>query len=100
MSPEEYAALPEEITVLELRYRVEAPGFRVSEVTLVTTLLESEIYPAAALADLYFRRWRVEVNFKHIKTTMKMDVLHCKTVEGVLKELVVFALIYDLVRAV
>jgi hypothetical protein len=42
----------------------------------------------------------MEVNFKHIKTTMKMDVLHCKTVEGVLKELAVFALIYNLVRAV
>jgi hypothetical protein len=100
MSAEDYAALPEEITVRELRYRVETPGFRVSAVTLVTTLLEAEIYPAAALADLYFRRWQVEINFKHIKTTMKMDVLHCKTVEGVLKELAVFALIYNLVRTV
>jgi hypothetical protein len=100
MSPEDYAALPEEITVRELRYRVETPGFRVSEVTLVTTLLEAAIYPAAELAELYFRRWQVEVNFKHIKITMKMDVLHCKTVEGVLKELAVFALVYNLVRAV
>jgi hypothetical protein len=31
---------------------------------------------------------------------MKMDVLKCKTVEGVLKELQVFALIYNLVRQV
>ena len=31
---------------------------------------------------------------------MKMDVLKCKTVEGVLKELTVFALIYNLVRQV
>ena len=100
MSPEDYAALPEEITVRELRYRVETPGFRVSEVTLVTTLLEAAIYPAADLAELYFRRWQVEVNLKHIKITMKMDVLHCKTVEGVLKELAVFALVYNLVRAV
>ena len=31
---------------------------------------------------------------------MKMDVLKCKTVDGVLKELHVFALIYNLVRQV
>jgi hypothetical protein len=29
-----------------------------------------------------------------------MDVLHCKTVPGVLKELTVFAIIYNLVRLV
>ncbi len=33
-----YAELPEEITVRELRYRVHTPGFRVSEVTLVSPL--------------------------------------------------------------
>ena len=31
---------------------------------------------------------------------MKMDVLKCKTVEGVLRELQVFALIYNMVRQV
>jgi hypothetical protein len=31
---------------------------------------------------------------------MKMDVLHCKTVSGVLKELTVFAILYNLVRLV
>jgi hypothetical protein len=29
---------------------------------------------------------------------MRMDVLHCKTVPGVLKELMVFTLVYNLVR--
>jgi hypothetical protein len=29
-----------------------------------------------------------------------MDVLHCKTVAGVLKELTIFTIIYDLVRMV
>jgi hypothetical protein len=100
MSQEEYAALPEEITVRELRYRVESPGFRTGEVTVVTTLLDATVYPASALADLYFRRWMVEVNFKHLKITMNMDVLNCKTVDGVLKELAIFALAYNLVRSV
>ena len=36
----------------------------------------------------------------HLKTTMQMDVRHCKTVPGVLKELTVFAIVYNLVRLV
>ena len=100
MSEADFAALPGEIMVRELRYRVEVPGYRTAEVTLVTTLLGASAYPASALADLYFRRWQVEVNFKHMKITMDMDVLRCKTVEGVLKELAMFALAYNLVRSV
>lgn len=95
-----YAALPSELTVRELRYRIEAPGYRAREVTLVTTLLEASSYPASELADLDDRRWQVEVNFDHIKTTMKMDVLKCKSVDGVLKELAMFCLAYNLVRSV
>jgi hypothetical protein len=100
MSKEEYAALPAELTVRVLCYRVESPGFRAGHVTVVTTLLDAAAYPAEEVAMLYFRRWLVEVNFKHIKITMKMDVLRCETVEGVLKELAMFALVYNLVRSV
>src|SRR5258708_9641147 len=45
-------------------------------------------------------RWRVEQNLRHLKQTMKMDVLKCKTVEGILKELTVYAIVYNLVRVV
>ena len=69
-------------------------------VTLVTTLLDPHIYTLEALAALYLARWRVETNYAHLKTTMGLDVLKCKTVDGVLKELIVFALIYNLVRLV
>ncbi len=98
MGTEEYATLPEEITVRELRYRVEVPGYRVRAITLVATLLDTATYPASSMADLYYRRWQVEVDFKHMKISMKMDVLRCETAEGVLKELATFALAYNLVR--
>jgi hypothetical protein len=35
-----------------------------------------------------------------LKQTLRMDVLRCATVEGVLKELALFVLIYNLVRRV
>ncbi|WP_406698384.1 transposase [Singulisphaera sp. Ch08] len=52
--------------------------------------------PAGALAKLYGMRWRVELNLRHLKQTMKMDVLKCMTTEGVLKELAVYAILYNL----
>ena len=100
MSQEQYEMLPSEITVRELRYRVSQRGFRVKEITLVTTLLDPEAYPAWELATLYRRRWQVELNFRHMKITMKMDVLKCKTVDGVLKELTMYAIAYNLIRSV
>lgn len=95
-----FATLPETVLVRELRYRTRVRGFRTREITLVTTLLDAERYPLAELAALYRRRWEIETNFAHLKTTMKMDVLRCQSVPGVLKELTMFALVYNLVRLV
>ena len=68
--------------------------------TLVTTLLDAESYPADALAELYGSRWRVEQNLRDLKQTMRMDVLKCRSVDGVLKELTAYAIAYNLVRLV
>lgn len=100
MDAETYAALPASLVLRELRYRVEQPGYRTKSVTLVTTLLDAKEYPLEALAELYRQRWRVETNLSHLKRTMGMDVLRCETRQGVLKELMVFALVYNLVRVV
>jgi Transposase DDE domain len=100
ITPEQFAALPGAIAVRELRYRVSQRGFRTRSVTLVTTLTDAERYPLEALAALYAARWRVEQYLRDLKQTMKMDVLRCKTVDGVLKELMVYGIVYNLVRSV
>jgi hypothetical protein len=100
MTAEQFAALPESLVLRELRYDVGRPGFRTRAVTLVTTLVDAEAYPLEALAELYGMRWRVELNLRHLKTTMGMEVLRCKAVDGVLKELTVYAIVYNLVRVV
>jgi hypothetical protein len=100
MTAAEYARLPDSIVVREVRYTISAPGRRTRVVTLVTTLLDPERYPARELAKLYGLRWRVETNLKHLKETLGLDVLRCTTVEGVLKELTLFVLVYNLVRRV
>lgn len=98
MDEEAYAALPETLLVRELRYCTPQRGVRTRVITLVTTLLDPTTYPACELADLYRSRWQIELNFRHLKTTMSMAVMHCKSVDGVLKELCMFAIIYNLVR--
>src|SRR5690606_25235786 len=100
MTPEGFAALPKSLLVRELRYRIQRRGCRVKEVTLVTTLVDAVRYPAKELADLYLRRWQVETDFAHLKTTLGMDILKCKTIAGVEKEALMFVLVYNLVRMV
>jgi Transposase DDE domain len=100
MTAEQFAGLPGLIMVRELRYTITRRGFRTRCVTLVTTLLDAEAYPLEALAELYGARWRVEQYLRDLKQTMKMDVLRCKTVDGVLKELMVYGIVYNLVRLV
>jgi hypothetical protein len=98
MTSEAYAQLPHSIQLRELRYRITQRGYRVRKVTLVTTLRASELYPAAELATLYQRRWDIETNLRHLKQTLRMDVLRTKTVDGIHKELAMFAIAYNLVR--
>jgi hypothetical protein len=100
LTAEAYAALPAGIVVRELRFAIVLPGMRTKEVTLVTTLLDPSRYAAEALAQLYFDRWQVEVNLRHLKQTLHLDVLRSKTLDGVHKELCMIALAYNLVRLV
>jgi hypothetical protein len=100
MTAEEFAAPPLTLMVREYQYRVDRRGFRVRTVTLVTTLLDADAYPAGELASLYYRRWGVETDLAHLKTTLGMDVLRCQTEAGILKELSIFAIVYNLVRLV
>jgi hypothetical protein len=100
VAADEYAALPGSITVRETRRTVRLDDGRRVTVTTACTLTDATAYPAAALVELRGRRWQVEVDLRHLKTTMRMDVLRCKTVAGVNKEIAAFLLVYNLVCAI
>ena len=95
-SAEEFAALPETLTVRLIRLRVAAPGFRTRSVVLVTTLVA---YPAGQLRELYGRRWQVELHFQQIKTHLAMDVLRCKSPQLIEREVLMHQIAYNLVRS-
>lgn len=98
MDGAQYALLPGFIDVRIVRYTVAHKGYRTKHVVIATTLMDKAIWTDARIAELYGHRWHIETCFAHLKTTMKMNVLRCKTIEGVMKELAVYLTVYNLIR--
>lgn len=99
LSKDEFDALPPSITVREIYYHIVIPGFRTQRVSLITTLLDIATYSTLEIVGLYGQRWDVELDLRHLKTTLGMDVLRCKTPSMVRKEIYVFLLAYNLLRS-
>lgn len=89
MNHEDYQLAPDTITVREMK---------VGGKILVTTLCCSRDVPKRAVKDLYKSRWHVELDIRHIKTTLGMETLSCKTPEMAVKEIWVYMLAYNLIR--
>lgn len=98
LTRKQWAKLPAEITVRLVRIRLAEPGFRTRKIILVTTLLDAEKYPPSALAQLYRRRWDLELSLRHLKTTLQMEHLSCKHPDTVQRELRLHLLVHNLVR--
>lgn len=98
MSPEAFAQMTDCVKVREVHFLIRQPGFRTREIILVTTLLDAKTYTRTQLAKLYQLRWEVEVDLRHVKTTLGMDVLRGKTPPMVRKEIYVHLMAYNLLR--
>ena len=90
MAQELYDQMPEELII-----RAVGNKKRI----IVTTLTDAETYPAKEIIKLYVERWHVELDFRSIKTMMKMDILRCESPAMVRKEIDVHLLVYNMIRA-
>lgn len=95
---EEWAAVPEQIAVRIIQVRIHVKGFRTQELWISTTLLDPIAYPAEQIAQLYLRRWNMELCFRDLKTTMGMEELRCQSPAMVQKELLAFLVAHNLIR--
>ena len=100
MDKETYDALPDSLSVREVRVKIEKAGFRTKTVVVVTTILDPGEASKEDLAELYFKRWNNELDLRCIKTTMQMEELRCKTPELVRKEIWTHILAYNLIRTI
>jgi hypothetical protein len=95
-----FGQLPEKIRVRIVRGSLYRRGFRVRLVTVVTTLLDPKLYPAADILQAYLRRWRMEICLDDLKTTLQMNTLRCKSPAMVRKEMLMHLIAHNLVRYV
>jgi hypothetical protein len=100
LTAQQWRQLPAQITVRVIRFTATIRGLRGRRVTLVTTLLDPQRYPAAEIIALYARRWRLELCLRDLKTTMGMEQLRCKTPDMVEKELLAYLVAHNLIRCV
>jgi hypothetical protein len=91
--------VPPSLQIRILKVLVPITGFRTRVLLVSTDLLDAKRFPPEAIAELYRRRWQIELFFRHIKTTMHMEVLRCKTPAMVRRELRMHMIAYNLIRA-
>lgn len=99
MTGEQYRRYPETLTVRQVSVDARDRNNRPEQFKVLTTILDTSI-GGGQIGDLYERRWDGEVDIRSIKSTMKMDVLRCKTPGMVQKEIWVHLLAYNLLRTV
>ena len=68
MSPAEYAAMPKELRLREIRVRIKDRTKRTRELVIVTTLLDATKYSASALGDLFRQRWHAELDIRSLES--------------------------------
>lgn len=99
ISKNEWERLPDELEVRIIKCRIYEDGIRGHEVTILTTLVDPIKYPAEAIAKMYQKRWDVELYFRDIKTSMKMEFLNSRKPKSVKREIIMFMISYNLIRA-
>jgi hypothetical protein len=92
MSRAAYDAMPAQLTIRELRVRVQDKTKRVRNLVIVTTLLDAKTYQAKELGGLFRQRWYAELDLRSLKTDMRMELLSTKSPEMVGKEVAVHLL--------
>jgi len=66
--------------------RLESPDGTLS--VLITNLLEGELYTSQGIIELYFRRWRIEEQYRDEKTHLDSETFHSQSVNGIKQELI------------
>lgn len=95
---DEWEGLPDKLLIRQIKVSVRQPGFRVKEFYIATTLLDDKKYPSKIIAELYLKRWNVELYFRELKTTLGLDILRCKTPDMIKKEILMYFIVYNTIK--
>jgi hypothetical protein len=95
----QYRRYPENLTMRQVCVDARDRNNRAEHFKVITTILDASI-GGGQIGALYEKRWSGEVDIRSIKSTMKMDILRCKTPAMVRKEIWTHLLAYNLLRTV
>src|SRR3989475_4715908 len=98
LSALQWAGLPPKMTLRAVKGSCYQKGFRVRQLTTVTTLLDPQLYPARQILQAYLRRWRLEMCLDDLKTTLAMEILRSRSPEMAQKELYARLIAHNLIR--
>jgi hypothetical protein len=99
LNKEEWNALPATLAVRIIKLGYENRDGKKGELIVVTTLTDSKQYCGIELADLYARRWDIELKLRDLKTTLGMEYFMVKSPEMALKSLWMSVIAFNLVRS-
>jgi Transposase DDE domain len=99
MTGVQYRRYPESLRMRQVSVDARDKDNRAEQFKVATTILDASI-DGAQIGSVYERRWDGEVDIRSIKSTIKMDILRCKTPEMVEKEVWAHLLAYNLLRTV
>jgi hypothetical protein len=96
---DEWNELPEEIELRLVRMKGRSRDGKARTMYVVTTLTDASLYPTEEIGLLYGERWKIEVKFRDIKTTMDLEMLRVKTPAMAVKTMKMIQIAYNLVKA-
>lgn len=100
LSKFEWDQLPKELAIRLVRFKSLSRDRNERYVYLATTLIDSELYDSDEISMLYDERWKIEVKFRDIKTTMQFEQLKVKSPEMAEKSMKMIQIVYNLVKAI
>lgn len=98
LSDSERLALPAQMLVRAVKGSCFQKGFRVRQLTVITTLLDPQLYPAREILQAYLRRWRMEMCLDDLKTTLQMESVRGRTPEMARREMYTRLIAHNLIR--
>lgn len=98
MAPLQWQALPNTLTLRAVKGSLYRKGFRVRQLTVITTLLDPQEYPAQEILYAYLRRWRLEMCLDDLKTSLHLESLRNRSPEMAQKELYMRLIAHNLIR--
>lgn len=100
LTQSEWNDLPDQLPIRLVRSKGISRDGKERWVYFATTLLDSELYATEEVAALYEERWKIEVKFRDIKTTMQFEQLRAKSPEIAEKSMRMIQIVYNLVKAI